>query len=306
MITGYKFLTAFLVALLVFSFVTLAANEASVSYSLDDQGTGITKIVQGVPFHVKVSMALTQSTGTPSITYLELYTKATSSDAVFTFSGEYGWLRSGPATSNCIVPSYIVDGGSGSTWIYKISPACAVSDSNPNGVAKSVERLTLSGKSIGEVTLDSSQSNTLGNNNKDASGSTIVYTAKLGSAFAYDPQPTSCGDGVVDTSAGEACDDNNAVEGDGCAKTCKYVELGYSCIRTSNGDRKSVCTSMPKGQLFVEKMTALFQTKLCYPNKNHPARIYDWYCDSDNTNDVPSKAQIIAAVAEALRIYFKS
>lgn len=35
-----------------------------------------------------------------------------------------------------------------------------------------------------------------------------------------------CGDGKVD--AAEACDDGNAVDGDGCAKDCT-IEKGYTC-----------------------------------------------------------------------------
>ncbi len=37
-----------------------------------------------------------------------------------------------------------------------------------------------------------------------------------------------CGDGIVETSAGEACDDGNNVSGDGCSSTCQ-VEPGWSC-----------------------------------------------------------------------------
>jgi fibro-slime domain-containing protein len=38
-----------------------------------------------------------------------------------------------------------------------------------------------------------------------------------------------CGDGIIQFDRGEACDDGNAVGGDGCAANCMYVEAGYTC-----------------------------------------------------------------------------
>jgi cysteine-rich repeat protein len=40
------------------------------------------------------------------------------------------------------------------------------------------------------------------------------------------PEPTGCGDGVIDGT--EACDDGGAVSGDGCSATCQ-LETGWSC-----------------------------------------------------------------------------
>ena len=37
-----------------------------------------------------------------------------------------------------------------------------------------------------------------------------------------------CGNGRVDAAAGEMCDDGNAVDGDGCSKTCS-IECGFNC-----------------------------------------------------------------------------
>ena len=37
-----------------------------------------------------------------------------------------------------------------------------------------------------------------------------------------------CGDGIVETSQHEQCDDGNAVPGDGCSGICT-LEPGYSC-----------------------------------------------------------------------------
>src|SRR5262252_4793788 len=38
-----------------------------------------------------------------------------------------------------------------------------------------------------------------------------------------------CGDGKIDTTAGEICDDGNARSGDGCAGDCKTIEPDYAC-----------------------------------------------------------------------------
>ena len=37
-----------------------------------------------------------------------------------------------------------------------------------------------------------------------------------------------CGDGVIDTDDGEACDDGNTDAGDGCSPTCE-LEAGFNC-----------------------------------------------------------------------------
>ena len=51
-----------------------------------------------------------------------------------------------------------------------------------------------------------------------------------------------CGNGIVQ--AGEACDDGNATDGDGCSSTC-VVEGGYTCTPTTVGSGPSVCTLDP-------------------------------------------------------------
>jgi fibro-slime domain-containing protein len=38
-----------------------------------------------------------------------------------------------------------------------------------------------------------------------------------------------CGDGTVDSAAGEICDDGNTQSGDGCAGDCKTIETDYAC-----------------------------------------------------------------------------
>jgi cysteine-rich repeat protein len=48
-----------------------------------------------------------------------------------------------------------------------------------------------------------------------------------------------CGDGCRDN--GEACDDGNTRDGDGCPATCERLESGFSCARDDSG--VDVCTS---------------------------------------------------------------
>ena len=46
-----------------------------------------------------------------------------------------------------------------------------------------------------------------------------------------------CGDGFLDTGAGEVCDDGNTTPGDGCSATCT-IEPGFEC---SNESTISIC-----------------------------------------------------------------
>ena len=57
----------------------------------------------------------------------------------------------------------------------------------------------------------------------------------------YNQEPTGvCGDGVVQP--GEACDDGNTSDGDGCSAACE-VECGFACEKKSEGLRIfSTCT----------------------------------------------------------------
>ena len=41
--------------------------------------------------------------------------------------------------------------------------------------------------------------------------------------------PSACGDGLLDTAAGEVCDDGNFKSGDGCSGSCRAVEKDYAC-----------------------------------------------------------------------------
>ncbi|HEY4175179.1 MAG TPA: DUF4215 domain-containing protein [Kofleriaceae bacterium] len=50
--------------------------------------------------------------------------------------------------------------------------------------------------------------------------------------------PSGCGDGTLDTSSAEQCDDGNEVDTDGCSNRC-FVQPGYDCNHAS----PSVCAS---------------------------------------------------------------
>lgn len=52
---------------------------------------------------------------------------------------------------------------------------------------------------------------------------------------------TYCGDGNIDTASGEACDDGNAVSGDGCSELCQ-IEPGFDCTVNTATDEQP-CSS---------------------------------------------------------------
>ncbi|MBI5486558.1 MAG: hypothetical protein HY905_04425 [Deltaproteobacteria bacterium] len=68
--------------------------------------------------------------------------------------------------------------------------------------------------------------------------------------------PVPCGDGTIDTSTAEQCDDGNTTPGDGCSNSCE-VEFGWSC---DNSVMPSVCTSVPSLGTFAPAETIPPQT----------------------------------------------
>lgn len=46
---------------------------------------------------------------------------------------------------------------------------------------------------------------------------------------------SACGDGWVDTAAGEVCDDGNALASGGCSADCHSVNPGYTCGSNAKG-----------------------------------------------------------------------
>ena len=59
-------------------------------------------------------------------------------------------------------------------------------------------------------------------------------------AVKLTPDATICGDGFADLAYGEACDDGNLIDGDGCGKTCA-IEQFYKCEQLI----PNVCTIVP-------------------------------------------------------------
>lgn len=59
----------------------------------------------------------------------------------------------------------------------------------------------------------------------------------------------TCGNGKIETKFGEACDDGNEVDGDGCSASCK-VEAGYYCV-VSTGSEQSQCYARLCGDGFA-------------------------------------------------------
>jgi len=268
-----KFINKLVLLLSLFLLVipfALSDNTATIKYTLDHQGTGVTTIVKGVPFTVDVTMDLAVGSGTPSITYFEIYTKSADlTDATFAKGGSYQWLRTGPsgASTNCDTPSLIVDGMVGSVWEYAISSGCSKSQSGTSMLLEKL-KVTTSSNVDGKITLyttdTDTQSNNVGNNDFDY----IVQNPTEATELPVSPQDSACGDGVVDkTISGEQCDDGNTNNDDGCSSTCKIEKVkGWDCtVHVGNGDRKSGCSRLSNLDLFKNKMDKLLKGE-CFPN----------------------------------------
>lgn len=161
---------------------------------------------------------------------------------------------------------------------------------------------------------------------KDADGNSLAFEATTPVVYesAYEVRRPECGNGVVDyfdtdvdnsfddTEQQEACDDGNKAGSssangyssgkDGCSSDCKVVDLGYTCSGTALGDRNSACTTIKRAPFFLAKMDALF-TGQCYPNNQHPGRVYTEFCDDKRTLDNLTTGELISKIADALLIY---
>jgi fibro-slime domain-containing protein len=74
----------------------------------------------------------------------------------------------------------------------------------------------------------------------------LASLVSLVAACGGDPDPANppvsqekCGDGAK--AASEACDDGNAVGGDGCSADCSKIETGYACDTVGKACVKTVC-----------------------------------------------------------------
>jgi cysteine-rich repeat protein len=56
----------------------------------------------------------------------------------------------------------------------------------------------------------------------------------------------TCGNGKVEAGLGEACDDGNNIDLDGCSSTCA-VETGWTCTTVAPYTSFSVCTETKDG-----------------------------------------------------------
>lgn len=94
---------------------------------------------------------------------------------------------------------------------------------------------------------------TCSNNQCQESGGTLAVCPFIEFGAAVHPQPC-CGDGTVEKTASEECDDGNTITGDGCTENCKR-ELGSAACCTPGGcvdmDGKSArrCKDL-RGNLF--------------------------------------------------------
>jgi len=86
---------------------------------------------------------------------------------------------------------------------------------------------------------------------------TVSLASLVGTPNAYSTAGI-CGDGILETSLGEQCDDGDFDSGDGCSSICQ-VESGWEC--TSVPFQTSVCTLIPQnvvgGQMMSTDSTAL-------------------------------------------------
>lgn len=291
-----KELLLILFIVLVTAAYALAQDDAVITYTTENQAAGL-PIVPGVPFIIHANMQITPATA--NVKSLKLYTKSTG--GVTLLSGNYR----GPGTwLSSITPDD--DGPVSSTlWLYALSPT---GDVESSATVKRITNIRASAASSGTVDVDSSAQNEIG---KAPSG-TFSLTS---TALSVSPTTTRCGDGVIDFSAGEICDDQGAANG--CSNTCTYVELRYSCSNTGIlQNLKSTCTRLEAKAYLVAKLTALFNAQ-CYPLTTpictHPQVLYN-ATNKDATNSVPriaydsdkklsldEKIYLVAQVSAALR-----
>jgi cysteine-rich repeat protein len=66
----------------------------------------------------------------------------------------------------------------------------------------------------------------------------ITSSQTQANELKVNPASSTCGNGVIDSSAGETCDDSNTNSGDGCSNMCQ-IENGYDC---SNEPSTCSCT----------------------------------------------------------------
>ncbi len=110
------------------------------------------------------------------------------------------------------------------------SAACAVETGwNCTGAPSACSPICGDGQVRGSETCD------LGANNGKlncAYGVSTTCTVCSATCTAATPVLSYCGDGKIDATNGETCDDGNSSPSDGCSATCK-VESGFQCVSVS-------------------------------------------------------------------------
>jgi len=124
---------------------------------------------------------------------------------------------------------------------------------------------------------------------RDAQGATVACS-------------TACGDGNIDTASGEACDDGNAVDGDGCSAACQ-PEGGFTCTTKENSDTETCsngaeCLVLPiiyrdfDGEQATGGHPDFFymsSSRTCVPNasgKEDPAAVTSADCWTSDSTDL--------------------
>ena len=307
--------------------------QVKIDSVIDDQGTGVMTVVAGVPFWVNVNLGVQHSELADGFTpandnvngyslFLQTVKDVTVAgqaskyedvaDVVVSVGTRGEWLKECPVTKNeeygtedlkfIVLPCGKVDKDQGSKLWYKYQ-----------ATAKE-KRVILITDDPKQLIAPGTQATTVSNGN---GGNYQIYTV---GNLGVDPQPTKCGDGVVDTGnkaanveqLGELCDDANVFDGDGCSKDCK-IELGYQCIRTALGERKSACNKVGARDLFMKKIDAVVYGK-CYPGNYKGA----WNCDDNGVSltakpatddekiDTTTKMKLLGKIATALTDLFTS
>lgn len=307
---------------LLFSFALLASatDTATLTYSLDDQQTGITTVVKRVPFSVFVDLGLSR-TGQNYATLFQfnVFSQVTGASNVIE-SNSRGVLLNACSDNNLIFNNFAASGNN-ALWRYYIDAGCGISNDVNQGATIRISTLKVKATNPGAVSSTSSTS-------FNGPGG-ITYALTTNNAFSFTPVDDTCGNGVVgflesgvtdyyNDNRKERCDEgptatggNKNTERGGCAEKCNYVEIGWSCgTRSSFGDRKTICTKMDAKTLLKGKLTKIIDGE-CYPDRSHPVALY---CqngsplityDSNGKLSVQEKYYVISQIGVALTEFFQ-
>ena len=282
------------VILLVSVSLAAAVDTADIRYSTENQERSL-PIVTGVPFILNVAMKATPDNAAAAnpnkVKSIKLYTLSTTS--VTLQSGDYRgnnvWLQS-------IIPDEARPLNN-NLWLYLLSPT---GDVELNNDYKRVTSIKAVASADGTVNIAASEPNEIG---KSPSGTFQITSTPL----TVSPLSSRCGDRVIDTAAGEVCDNGNQP---GCKDNgCQFVDLRYTCQNTGIlGNLQSSCTRLGPKEYLLARLNAIILGQ-CYPNNNHPDKLY---CDLDTKIvydaagqlDLQNKLRMIVQMSTALSEFF--